>query len=134
MTEQPSTVQGAVFSGLTGVLGEMGFSLSPNDLTVISARVTRWAFDRHRDADREEAVVELREALHRLWEEAGEPSTRQMSRQIRPERSHMTWHTALRCDPVPPYRTFVELVRYLDGDPGKLEELWFRAKGKPSVS
>ena len=82
-----------------------------------------------------EAQMELRAALHQLWLEAGEPSTRQMSRQItEPEqRSNMTWHYALRCNPVPSLSTLRALVTYLDGDVGRFEELWFRAKGKTSV-
>lgn len=134
MTERPQIVEGAVYNNLSNVLGRMGLRVPEEDLSRIAGTVTRQAFRKHRGVDMEVATVELREALHRLWEEAGEPSTRQMARQIEPERSHMTWHMALRCDPVPSYRTFVELVRYLDGDPGKLEELWMRAKGKPPVS
>ena len=82
-----------------------------------------------------EAQMELRGELHRLWLSAGEPSTRQMSRQItEPEpKSNMTWHYALRCNPVPSLSTLRALVTYLDGDVGRFEELWFRAKGKTSV-
>lgn len=80
-----------------------------------------------------EAELELRKALHMLWLQAGEPSTRQMSRQIRmPDgglRSNMTWHYALRCNPVPPLTTLRALVSYLDGDLQRFEELWFAAKG-----
>lgn len=76
-----------------------------------------------------EAQMELRVALHRLWLEAGEPSVRQMARQIEPARSHMSWHYALKCDPVPSLGVLRALVSYLDGDLGRFEELWFRAKG-----
>lgn len=82
-----------------------------------------------------EAELELRGALDRLWLEAGEPSTRQMSRQIRVNgepRSNMTWHYALRCNPVPALSTLRALVSYLDGDVERFEDLWFRAKGKTS--
>jgi hypothetical protein len=80
-----------------------------------------------------EAQMQLRSALHLLWLSAGEPSTRQMSRQIvMPDggkRSNMTWHYALRCDPLPPLSTFRALVSYLDGDLTRFEEMWWRAKG-----
>lgn len=79
-----------------------------------------------------EAQMELRLQLHRLWLEAGEPSTRQMSRQIVIDgkaKSNMTWHYALRCNPVPSLRTLRALVTYLEGDLGRFEELWLRAKG-----
>jgi hypothetical protein len=80
-----------------------------------------------------EAQMELRRALHRLWLLAGEPSTRQMSRQIvMPDgetRSNMTWHYALRVDPLPPLNTLRALVLYLDGDLGQFEDMWWRAKG-----
>lgn len=80
-----------------------------------------------------EAQMELRLQLHRLWLEAGEPSTRQMSRQIEVDgktRSNMTWHYALRCNPVPSLRTLRALVTYLEGDLTKFDELWWRAKGR----
>lgn len=80
-----------------------------------------------------EAELELRSALHQLWLEAGEPSTRHMARQIvMPDgklRSNMTWHYALRCNPVPPLGTLRALVSYLDGDLGRFEDLWFAARG-----
>lgn len=79
-----------------------------------------------------EAQMELRAALHQLWLEAGEPSTRKMARDM--GKAHMTWHYALKCDPVPSLSTFRMLVQYLDGDMVRMEELWFRAKGKVSVS
>lgn len=80
-----------------------------------------------------EAQMQLRQALHQLWLSAGEPSTRQMSRQIvLPDgqmRSNMTWHYALRADPLPPLNTLRALVLYLDGDLDRFEDMWFRAKG-----
>lgn len=80
-----------------------------------------------------EAQMQLRSALHLLWLSAGEPSTRQMSRQIvMPDgqrRSNMTWHYALRADPLPPLSTLRALVSYLDGDLTSFEEMWWRAKG-----
>ena len=76
-----------------------------------------------------EAQMELRLQLHRLWLEAGEPSTRQIVTADGKRRSNMTWHYSLRCNPVPSLRTLRLLVSYLDGDLGKFEELWLRAKG-----
>lgn len=76
-----------------------------------------------------EAEVRLRSALHMLWLSAGEPSVRQMARQIEPAKSHMTWHYALKCEPVPPLSTLRALVNYLDGDVAAFERLWFEAKG-----
>lgn len=79
-----------------------------------------------------EAQMQLRLQLHRLWLEAGEPSTRQMARQIAVDgklRSNMSWHYALRCNPVPPLRVLRALVTYLEGDLGRFEDLWFQAKG-----
>ena len=76
-----------------------------------------------------EAEMRLRSALHMLWLSAGEPSVRQMARQIVPAKSHMTWHYALKCEPVPPLSTLRALVTYLDGDVPAFERLWFEAKG-----
>lgn len=80
-----------------------------------------------------EAELQLRRQLHLLWLLAGEPSTRQMSRQIvmsdGKRRSNMTWHYALKCNPVPHLGTLRALVSYLDGDLQVFEDLWFDAKG-----
>lgn len=84
-------------------------------------------------ADRlSEAQMELRAALHRLWMEAGEPSVRQMARDM--GKSHMTWHNALRCEPMPSLSVFRKLVIYLDGDLTRLEPMFLEAKGKVPVS
>lgn len=96
-------------------------------------REVRMLAERERLAEEQgKAREELVGVLHRLWLEAGEPSTRQMSRDL--GMSHMTWHTALRCQPVPPWPTLSALVNYLDGDPEVLMPVWQKAKGKAMVS
>lgn len=125
-------VEAAVFNGLMATLGDQGLHPSSEELVKMAVWVTRRALKAHEvERVRGEPVVELRAALHQLWEEAGEPSSRDLARRL--GKSHMTWFTALRCDPVPAWGVFSELVRHLDGDPGKLEELWMRAKGKPPI-
>lgn len=99
----------------------------------VLAKLRSEVFDLKAEDRLGEAQMQLRQALYRLWLLAGEPSTRQMARQIRmPDgqtRSNMTWHYALRADPLPPLNTLRALVLYLDGDLQRFEDLWFEAKG-----
>lgn len=125
-------VEVAVLNGLATALNDMDLHPPTEDLAKMAAWVTRRALRAQARQEGEGPRVELRVALHKLWEEAGEPSTRDLARRL--GKSHMTWHTALRCDPVPPWGVFSQLVRHLDGDPGRLEDLWLRARGKPPVS
>lgn len=132
MTERYPIVEAAVFNGLSGVLNDMGLHVPLSKRSAMAAWVTRQAFAELFQQKAFEAAMELRAALHRLWMGAGAPSSRKMAQDL--GKSHMTWFTALRCDPVAPWSTFSKLVVYLDGDPGKLEDLWLRAKGKDGTS
>lgn len=131
MTEKPGTVESAVYNNLSNVFGKMGLDVPDTVLAKMAARVTRQAFQVHGDPAAQAAAQELHKVLYGLWIQAGEPSVRQMSRDM--GKSHMTWHNALRCRPLPTWKTFSQLVRYLDGEPGEHEELWQRARGETIV-
>lgn len=122
-------VEADLHGAIAKVLKKNKIRMSRSEVGKIASWTARQAFKRGVTQELREARLELKGELYRLWEQAGEPSARQMHRDM-PERSHMTWHTALRCEPVPPWSTFARLVTYMDGDPGKLEPLWRRARGK----
>lgn len=70
-------------------------------------------------------LTELRARIQRLHREAGEPSTRQLERQIgRGVISHTTVHGVLRCEKTPTWGPLELVVEALNGDIDEFQRLW----------
>lgn len=72
----------------------------------------------------QEALRELRDALHRLHLTAGKPSGREISRQLGGLPSHTTVSSVLRCDKACKWWQLEPIIEHLNGDVENFRRLW----------
>ncbi|MEU7368568.1 hypothetical protein AB0B92_23975 [Streptomyces hygroscopicus] len=75
-----------------------------------------------------ERLIELRSRLQRIRREAGDPSTREISRKAHGAVSHTTAHHVLRCQTVPSWGSLEPVVAALGGDIAEFKKLWIAAR------
>ncbi|MFI5677032.1 tetratricopeptide repeat protein [Streptomyces cellulosae] len=75
-----------------------------------------------------ERLSELRLRLQRIRREAGDPSTREISRKAHGAVSHTTAHHVLRAETVPSWGSLEPVVVALGGDVAEFKKLWIAAR------